>query len=177
MTIHIETDRYLIRDLEAFDAAGIYDLDSDPEVHRFLGNRPITTIAQAEQTIALIRKQYRDNGIGRWAIVDKTTNDFVGWTGLKYEQQLRKDFSYCDLGYRLRRKYWGKGIATETANECLNYGFSQLGINQICAAAHIEHHASNKILSKIGLKLTETFMFDGELHNWYSLQKSEWASL
>lgn len=140
--------------MEKFDAAGIYDLDSDPEVHKFLGNRPIKTITEAEQTIALIRKQYRDNGIGRWAKVDKTINDFVGWTGQKSEQQLRKGFNYCDLGYRLRRKYWEKGITTETANKCLNYGFSRLGINQICAAAHIERHASNKILSKIDLKLT-----------------------
>jgi len=151
MKIHIETKRLIIRDLEEFDAKGIFDLDSNPEVHEFLGKKPIKTIKEAEEVINFIRKQYVDNGIGRWAIIDKKTNDFIGWTGLKYEQKLRENMSYYDLGYRLRKKYWGKGIATETAIESLKYGFSKVNLREICAAADVNNLASNKILIKIGL--------------------------
>lgn len=177
MKIHIETERLIIRDLEKFDAKGIFDLDSDPEVHKYLGKNPINTIEEAQEVINFIRKQYVKNEIGRWAVIDKKTNDFIGWTGLKYEQKLRKNFSYYDLGYRIRKKYWGKGIATETAIESLKYGFTKLNLSEICAAADVNNIASNKVLRKIGLKFIETFDFDGASHNWYKINKLEWIAL
>lgn len=78
----------------------------------------------------LIRQQYIDNGIGRWAIIEKKTNDFIGWTGLKFVTDLTNNHKhYNDLGYRLRKKYWGKGIATETAFASLSYAFDKLNAN------------------------------------------------
>ena len=174
MNVHIETERLILRDLEEYDAKGIFELDSDPEVHEFLGKKPIKTIEEAKQVIDFIRNQYVQNGIGRWAIIDKKTGDFIGWSGLKYEQGLRKDFSYYDLGYRLRKKYWGNGIATETAIESLKYGFEKLDLKEIGAAAEVNHLASNKILKKIGLKFIDTFDFEGSPHNWYNIRKIEW---
>ena len=174
--IRIETERLIIRDLEAFDAKGIFELDSDPKVHEFLGKNPIKTIKEAEGIIIGVRQQYLENGIGRWAIVDKKTNDFMGWTGLKYEQKLRENFSYYDLGYRLRSKYWGKGIATEAAIESLKYGFDTLNLDEICAAANIDNLASNKILRKIGLRFIENFEYDGIPCNWYKIKKLEWVA-
>ncbi|WP_062061396.1 GNAT family N-acetyltransferase [Aquimarina longa] len=176
MKIHIETERLIIRDLENFDAQGIFDLDSDPEVHEYLGKHPIKTIQEAEEVINFIRNQYLENGIGRWAVIDKKTNDFMGWTGLKYEQKLREDMSYYDLGYRLRKKYWGNGIATETAIESLAYGFDKLNLKKICAAADVNNIASNKVLQKIGLQFIETFDYEGKPHNWYTISKSEWVA-
>ncbi len=176
MKIHIETERLIIRDLEEFDAKGIFELDSDPKVHAFLGKNTIKTIKEAEGVINLMRRHYVENGIGRWAIVDKKTNDFIGWTGLKYEQKLREKFSYYDLGYRLRSKYWGKGIATEAAIECLKYGFDKLNLDEICAAVNIDNLASDKILRKIGLRFIETFEFEGIHCNWYKIKKLEWVA-
>jgi ribosomal-protein-alanine N-acetyltransferase len=177
MKVHIETDTLIIRELEVSDAEGMFKLDSDPEVHEFLGKNPIKTIDEAHEAIAYIRKQYISNGIGRWAIIDKNTEDFIGWTGLKYEKGLRKEFNYYDLGYRLRKKYWGHGIATETAIASLNYGFEKLNLKAIGAAAEVNHTASNKILKKIGLKFIEPFDYEGVTHNWYNLSKTDWVAL
>jgi ribosomal-protein-alanine N-acetyltransferase len=101
MNIHVETERFLLRDIEEFDVQGIYDLDSDPEVHEFLGKKPIKTMEEAEKVNAYIRGQYSSNGIGRWAIEDKSTGDFIGWSGLKYEEEVR-DYEYYDIGYRIQ---------------------------------------------------------------------------
>jgi len=177
MKIHIQTERLIVRDIEKYDAEGIFALDSDPDVHEFLGKKPIKTINEAKQVISFIRNQYLENGIGRWAIIDKKTEDFIGWTGLKYEQGLRKDFNYYDLGYRLRKKYWGKGIATETAIESLKCGFEKFNLKEIGAAADVNHIASNKILNKIGLKFIEKFDYNGVTHNWYTISKTEWTEL
>lgn len=174
MKIHIETERFLIRDLVIGDTSGMFALDSDAEVHKYLGNNPIQTLEEAKKIITSIRAQYKEYGIGRWAIINKKTNDFVGWTGLKYEQKLRKDFNYYDLGYRLRKNYWGQGIGTETALASLKYGFDQLKLEKICAAADVNNIGSNKILQKIGLKPKGTFYYEDTLCNWYELNKMDW---
>jgi ribosomal-protein-alanine N-acetyltransferase len=98
----------------------------------------------------------------------------MGWGGLKYEFNPRKNERYYDLGYRILRKYWGKGIATESALESLKYGFNVLDVQEIFAAAHHDNAASNAILKKIGMQFVETFIDDGAIHNWYALDKASW---
>lgn len=170
----IETDRLILRPIEASDLRGIYELDSDPEVHRYLGLNPIKSLQESKAVIQYIQKQYEEDGIGRWAVIDKKTQEFIGWSGLKYERGVRKDKPYYDLGYRLKKKFWGKGIATETAVESLKYGFQTWRLTEIYAGAHIENMASNKVLKKVGLHFIETFEYDGTLHNWYKIEKLEW---
>lgn len=177
MNIFVETERLILRELTEEDVPGLYELDSDPEVHKYLGNRTVKDIKESEDIVRHVQRQYRENGIGRWAVIDKKTHDFIGWSGLKWEKNVRKGSRYCDLGYRLRRKYWGKGIATETAIASLKYGFEQLNLSEICAAAHIENIASNKILHKLGFSFIETFEYDGAAHNWYQLKKADWLKM
>lgn len=171
----IETDRFILRNLEMKDAQGMYELDSDPEVLIYLGNNPLTSVEQSKKILENVQKQYQRNGLGRWAIIDKSSNDFVGWTGLKLEENLR-DFNYYDLGYRLKKKYWGKGIATETSIISLKYGFENLKLEKICATAHVENIASNKVLKKVGFTFIEVVDIDDEPCNWYELKKEEWQN-
>ncbi len=175
MPHQFETKRFIVRPLETGDAEGIFALDSDPEVHEFLGKSPITTMEQAEAVIQHVHKQYKENGIGRLAVIDKETKDFIGWTGLKLEREVREGLAYYDLGYRFRKKYWGQGIATETALASLKFGFETLNLKEICGAAEARHTASNKVLKKVGLTFIETFEFDGEECNWYRMTREEWG--
>ncbi len=170
--IHLSTKRLILRDLEESDVDGIFALDSDPEVLRYIGTPVMTERSQAANVIAMIRRQYRENGIGRWAMEEPTTGAFVGWCGLKWEQQVRS-FPYYDIGYRLIRSYWGQGYATEAASACLRHGFAVLNYPEICAAVEVEHQASNHVLRKIGLQQGEPFTFEGKLCNWYSLRKGD----
>lgn len=172
MNIFKETERFILREILPTDVDGMFELDSDPDVHRYLGNKPVTDKSQIVDIIQFIRRQYLDNGIGRWAIIDKKTNEFIGWTGLKYVTDLiNKHQNYYDLGYRLRKKYWGQGIATETAVASLEYAFESLNLDKVYAAASCENEASNKILRKIGFHLTETFYFEDIRCNWYEMDR------
>jgi ribosomal-protein-alanine N-acetyltransferase len=173
MDVYIETERLIIRNFEDSDVNGIFKLDSDPDVHTYLGNNPIKTIDQAKEIIDGVKKQYETNGMGRLAIIDKKTEEFIGWSGIKYEQEVR-EFDYYDLGYRLRKKYWGKGIATEASIESLNYGFDELKLQKIGAGADIDNIASNRVLQKVGFKLIDKFNFEKVAHNYYEITKSEW---
>jgi ribosomal-protein-alanine N-acetyltransferase len=158
------------------DAQGIFDLDTDPEVMKFLGGVTMTSMEKAQEVVDNIIWQYEEFGTGRLAIIDKNTEEFIGWTGIKRERQLR-DFIYYDLGYRLKSKYWGQGIATETANFSLKYGFQTLKLDKICGATSKTHTASQKVLLKSGLQFAGTFNYENEECNWYEIQKDHWINL
>jgi len=161
--IRIETDRVLIREINAGDVEGMFELDSDKEVHKFLGNKPFVTIKQSEDQIGFIQRQYAEYGIGRWAVLDKATNEFIGWTGFKWmKDTINHHSNYHDFGYRLKRKFWGKGLATESALAAMNYGMETLGLNDIYAMTDVNNMASRHVLEKIGMQYIETFPYDGD---------------
>lgn len=175
--VFLETERLTLREILPSDVNGLFELDSDPEVHRYLGKNPVTNKAQVIEVVEFIRQQYIDNGIGRWAIVDKKTNEFIGWTGFKFVTDLTNNHqNYYDLGYRLIRKYWGQGIATETAVASLDYAFNKLNADKVYAMADVENDGSNRILSKVGLKFIETFDLEGIKHNWYKIDKNDYEN-
>ncbi len=160
------------------DADGMFELDSDPEVHRYLGNNPVTDIQQTRDVIEFVRQQYIENGIGRWAVIEKSTNNFIGWSGLKLVKEERNNHpQYYDIGYRLIPKYWRKGYATESAKACLDYAFEVMNLQQVVGTAAKENLASKHILQKIGLKYIEDFMYDDIPCEWYSMTKEEWKEL
>jgi len=174
MKIFAETERLLFREILPTDIEGMYELDADPEVHRYLGNKPMATKEQALEMINFIMQQYADYGIGRWAIIDKKTNEFMGWSGLKYvNTEINNHNNFYDLGYRLIRKYWGQGIATESALASLKYAFDKLKATEVCGMAECENIASNKVLRKVGLKFIETFDLNGTKHNWYKIVRAD----
>ena len=142
---------------------GMFEMDSDKEVHRFLGNKPFTSIEQSRKQIEFIQRQYIENGIGRWAILDKATNEFVGWTGFKLiRETINHHTNYYDFGYRLKRKFWGKGYATESGISALSHGIQNLQLKEIYGMTDVNNFASRRVLEKIGLKYIETFNYDGE---------------
>ena len=174
MKIHIRTPKLILRDIMDSDLKDMYELDSNPEVHKYLGRNPVTHLDESEKVISSIQKQYLDYGIGRWAVIDKKTNSFMGWAGIKFETKVRDEMDYYDLGYRLKKEYWGQGFASEAALACLRYGFQNMRLNEVYGGAHAHNSASNKILKKVGLKYLETFEFDGESHHWYGISREEW---
>lgn len=177
MKIITETERLIIREILPTDVDGMFELHSDPEVHIYLGNQTITTKAKIIEIIDFVRQQYVDYGVGRWAIIDKETNEFVGWTGLEFvTKEINNHKNYYDLGYRLIKKFWGQGIATETAFASLDYAFDKLNSKEVYAMANCENQGSNKILKKVGLKFIESFDYEGVKHNWYKVDRIEYQN-
>ena len=178
MKIFVETDHLILREILPSDDEGMFELDSDPEVHQYLGGKPITSIDESRTIIASIRQQYSDHGIGRWAMIEKATGEFTGWTGLKFCTELRNDhINYYDVGYRLIKRFWGKGYASESAIESLQYGFDKLNIPVIYGTADMNNLASRHILEKSGLRHIETYNHEGIPSAWLKITKDEWIAL
>lgn len=172
MNLYIETSRCILRELQLTDAADMYTLDSDPEVHRFLGNKPIQRLQDAMQVIDFVRKQYVENGIGRWALLHKERGDFMGWCGLKLvTEPVNGHVLFHDLGYRLIPRFWGQGYASEAGAAALDYGFDRLKLDSIYAAAHTGNQASNRVLEKLGFARNGSFDCDDHRCYWYEIHK------
>ncbi|HMI03860.1 MAG TPA: GNAT family N-acetyltransferase [Pedobacter sp.] len=175
MKIYAETDRIIMREIVMEDAPAMFEMDSDPEVQRYLHKNPIQTIDQAVSSIKYIRQQYIDYGIGRWAIIDKKTNQFAGWGGLKFRtDEVNGYTNFHDVGYRLLRKFWGQGFATESAKATLKYAFEELGLKVVYALADIDNKASINALRKSGLKITARIEHEGILCEWFEILQEEW---
>src|SRR5580704_19424837 len=88
MSIYIETERLYIRELLAEDEPGLFEMDSDPDVHRYIARKPLKTMEEIRTMLQYVQQQYIDNGIGRWAVIEKDTNEFLGWTGFKLMKEI-----------------------------------------------------------------------------------------
>jgi len=167
-----ETPRLILRELVATDDKGMFELDSNAEVLKYLYTEPQTKIEQSRDVIAFIRKQYMENGIGRWAVIEKQSGDFIGWAGLKLvTQTINNRTNYYDVGYRLIPRYWGRGYATELCRASVDYGFNVLKLDLVCATASMHNLASRKVLEKTGLKFIEEFLYDNHHEAWYEIRR------
>lgn len=174
MKFNIETERLLLRELRETDLKGMFALDSDPDVHKYLGNKPVKTIEESKKILESVFTQYKERGIGRFAVIEKSTGDFVGWSGLRLntEYNMNGFTKYYDVGYRLIKRFWGKGYATESGKASIDYAFNVLKLPEIYATTEIGNQASHNALLKIGLHYVEDFYFEQEQLNlrWYKLE-------
>lgn len=179
MQFYLETERLILRNLLETDVDGIFELDSNPVVHQYLGKNPIKTKEKAAKIIQFVQQQYKNLGIGRFAAIEKSSGDFIGWSGLKLntgeKEALNEKTDFYDIGYRFIPQYWGKGYATESALAVMDFGFNTLNLETICGAAEMDNIASNKVLQKIGLKFINEFTYEDVKCNWYELKQNDYA--
>lgn len=155
MKILVETERLLLRELNIDDAESFYKLNLNPKIIQITGNSAFKNVDEARVFLENYT-EYAENGYGRWAVIEKSSNQFVGWCGLKYDHQKNE----TDIGFRFFEEHWNKGFATESAKACLKYGFEELNLKSIVGRAMLENVASIRVLEKIGLKFLMNFDFD-----------------
>ena len=174
--IYAETERLILREITNEDIYAMFELDSNPDVHKYLGNRPVKTIEASEKLIDAIKLQYSERGIGRWAVINKQTNEFMGWSGLRLYNENESFNGYTnfyDVGYRFIPKFWGKGYATESGKAAIAYAFTTLKLKTVYGITDIDNAASHKALLKIGLTYIEDFYYEKEnlMLRWYKIEK------
>lgn len=160
----LETSRLLLRPFEAEDSGALFLLNSDPLVLKYTGDASFADVNEASAFIAQY-DHYERFGYGRWTVLEKESRVFLGWCGLKYSPDIKE----TDIGFRFHRQYWGQGFATESAGACLKYGFSELKLKRIVGRARKENFASHRVLQKIGMLSTGSFIEDGS--EWLLFEK------
>ena len=178
MLSEIVTDRCILKPFSTEQIDGLFKMESDPEVHRYLGNKPITQMEQLYEVINFVHKQYKEHGIGRWFVLDKSSHEFLGWSGLKYyDDPDYAPFPIYDLGYRFTRECWGQGYATETSRAWIKYAIDHLNVDCLYATAHPQNQASINVLTKLGFLPTKEIKNPECESNCYQLQLNKSTSL
>ena len=168
--LFIETERLLIRPFKMEDLEPSYIMNLDAEVSRHTGDGGIVSKEEIERRIVEnVFGDYEKHGFGRLAVELKGENKFIGFTGLKYLE----DMDEVDLGYRFMKEYWGKGIATESAEACVNLGFNTLGLKRLIAMVLPENIGSIRVLEKLNFEYEIDIIEDNQLAKIYSLIKEK----
>jgi len=171
----IEDEEIYLRRFQFGDEESLFELESDAEVYRYLHMPPRVSIDEMKGIVEKVHRQYKETAVGRLAVIRKWDEELLGWAGVKYETEIR-DFAYYDLGYRFKQKHWKRGYGTQSAVLTLKYGFEQLKLEKICAAADAENTGSNKILQRIGMQEKAPFTFEGIPCRWYEMELEGWQS-
>lgn len=175
MNLTLQTNRLILRPLEISDAQAMFDMNKNPEVHKYLWQTPEKNIEESTKVIKYVQEQYKENKIGRFATILKETNEFIGWTGIKFvnDQTENGNTNFYDYGYRLDEKFWNKGYATEASIAWLDYGFNQMKIEKMNAYTHFENGASNHILQKVGFNFIEDYLDKNEIPwKWWQMENN-----
>ncbi|PRX49153.1 RimJ/RimL family protein N-acetyltransferase [Prauserella shujinwangii] len=180
MDVVAATERLLLRRFTPADIDDLVTLDADPAVMRFLTGAPTPRAEIEHVVLPRILRDYRRGPAGRWAAVERSTGDFVGWLALQPSGD--GDVREVELGYRLRTSAWGKGYATEGARALVHKAFAELGVDRVWAQTMAVNTASRRVLEKAGLAHVRTFHvhFDdplpgtehGEVE--YELWRADW---
>ncbi len=171
MKIITESKNFYYREIELTDIDDMFLLESDPDIHKYLTSLPVNNKIEVENIINYYRNQYKKYGVGRWAIIRKADNKFIGWAGLKFEtESILNQSNFYDFSGRILKNYWHKGYSREVATTCIKYGFKELGISRIIAMSRIDNSLSNNLLTKIGFELKSIFEFQNKNYNWYQLE-------
>ncbi|CAN5165106.1 GNAT family N-acetyltransferase [soil metagenome] len=169
MSVIHESKRLLLRTFDLRDAEALFDLDSDPEVLRYLGTVHPSSV-ELYRTWIVDRAQRYDTlnrRLGFWAAIEKDTQRFVGWFHLRpaLDYTFALDTHYrerdVDLGYRLRRDMWGRGYATEVSTVLIEHAFKDAMIERVVACALLTNKASVRVLEKVGLTEIERVTLPG----------------
>ena len=143
----LETERLILRQLQADDASDLYAYYSVPDVYQYLDwHGPNSVEDAAERVISNWNCWYAEQRIIRWGIVLKATQRLIGTVFFC-------DFvgeSRADIGYELAKAYWNQGIMTEALRAVVPLGFEALELHRIQAIVNPENTASITVLKKLG---------------------------
>jgi len=159
MTILADTDRLVIRQIQANDKEELFLLDSDPAVMKYITLGETSSREQVDLYLAkmLNLSEKHQNELGFWAAIEKSTNQFMGWFHFRPDKKQPDETKVIELGYRLKKQFWGQGFATEGSKFFLDYGFTQLEVDEVFAITMKENLASQNVMKKIGMRFDDEF--------------------
>jgi RimJ/RimL family protein N-acetyltransferase len=166
----LRTERLALRRWRAADEAAMLAINSDPEVTRYL-NRPIDRAATAAFH-ARVQEHWAEHGFGFYAVESceqGIAGSFIGFVGVGYPTFLPELASRPELGWRLARHAWGRGLATEAATAVRAHAFDVLGLPELISIIHPGNVRSRRVAAKLGMTLERRVLqpvLDREVEVW-----------
>jgi len=116
--------------------------------------------AYTQEMLDHFMEYWNEHPLGVWAVIEKASNEFIGYAGLLYF----KGQPEVEVLYALGKAYWGKEYVGEAALASLRYGFETVGLERIYAIAFTENKASQRVMQKIGMQ------YEGITNRFYDME-------
>jgi RimJ/RimL family protein N-acetyltransferase len=149
--IQLETERLIMRLWREEDFEAYAELCADPEVMRYLGGKTFDR-TEAWRQMASMVGHWQLRGYGQWVVEEKATGRFAGRLGFLNPA----GWPGFEIGWTLKREFWGKGYATEGARRALEYGFNELDKPHVISLIHPDNRASIRVAQRLGETLEGT---------------------
>ncbi|MDQ1098159.1 MULTISPECIES: GNAT family N-acetyltransferase [Chryseobacterium] len=144
-----ETERLIIQPVSLDDAAFILELHNSPNFIRYIGDRGLRSIHDAEQYInKRFIPQFERSGFGNYVITEKYGGKKVGAVGI-FE---REGLDVADIGFSFLGEFEGRGYGFEAATKVKSVGMVDFGLTKLSAITTKDNFASQKLIGKLGLK-------------------------
>ena len=166
----IETPRLRLRRFRPADEATLIALDSDAAVMQYVGSPP--GVRTHGETVVRVRQRMKaDHGEGGWWIVEGREDDTFHGVGLLLPMPEGED---VEVGYRLARRSWGRGIATEAASALVDHAFLRLALPRVVAVVYPDNVPSRRVLAKLGFAPDGSREYKGARVLHFVLDGDEW---
>lgn len=150
--IELETDRLRLRQWRESDYPLFSNLNSDPEVMKYF---PELLSKEDSDCLAIkLQSLIQDRGWGLWALELKSTNQFIGYTGLHHTNEELIFSPAIEIGWRLSKSHWKQGYATEAAKAVLKFAFISLQLEEIVSFTSVINKNSIAVMQRINMKDT-----------------------
>lgn len=164
----LETSRLTLRYITSRDAEALMSVLGDPEVMQF----SIIGVHDRQQIRQFIEQRllsYLECGFGLYALVHKQDQQMIGYCG--FFLQAIEQQKEVEIGYRLARKYWGQGLATEAAQAVVEYGQQRFNFQRFVCLVEPANTRSIRVATKLGMKLEKQIIYHGLDVEMYSLNR------
>lgn len=156
----ITTDRLVLRPWQQTDFALFAEQNVDPVVMRFLGG--VLTREASDAYIARAQRHFEEFGFCKWAVEAPGMSTLIGGVGLTHVRFAAEFTPAVEVAWRLNRRYWGHGYATEAAQAAVEGGFRRIGLAKIVAMTALGNAASIRVMERLGM--TRSIEFDHPGH-------------
>ena len=154
----LTTDRLILRMWRNGDREPFARMNADPAVMEFFPS--LLTREESDATVDRIEVHFAAHGFGVWATELKSTGEFIGFVGL-WTPRFKAHFTPCvEIGWRLSREHWGRGLATEGAQAARDYGFGGLGLRELVSFTTVGNMRSRRVMEKLGMTHDSADDFD-----------------
>ena len=182
--VYLQTERLTLRRFTPDDLDAVVALDADPAVMRYITGGAATPREELRDDVLPAWLAYYDRGDrwGFWAAIERASGDFLGWFHLRPPSGDPDDEP--ELGYRLVRSAWGRGLATEGSRALVDKAFRELGARRVFATTMAVNAASRRVMEKAGLRYVRTFHADwpvripgdeaGDVE--YAIERAQWVA-
>jgi RimJ/RimL family protein N-acetyltransferase len=151
----IETPRLILRRWRNSDLALFAEQNADPIVMRFLGG--VLSREESDAYADRAEAHFADHGFCKWAVEAPGVSPFIGAVGLSHVRFQASFTPAVEVAWRLNRRYWGHGYATEAAQASIDDGFRRVGLKSIVAMTTLGNNPSMRVMTRLGMTRSTEF--------------------